>query len=262
MLHTPPQSLSSYKLFLGLLLGSLTALLWFAPGQWLALAVHNLSHEQLQLRQVRGTVWDGSAQWVLAAGTGGREALALPQRMHWRIRPDWDASLHLELQIDCCTSQAVEISLKPDMRGLHLSLNNIHSLWPAQWLSGLGAPWNSMNLQGHLALNSQQLQWHLYGGEWQMSGAATLELRQLSSSLSTLKPLGTYVVQLQGGSTPTLQLHTSDGKLQLQGSGSWQAGHFSFEGQAWAALGYENALNNLLGVLGQRAGDKTILKLG
>ncbi len=262
MTPTSNDTLARHKLFISLLIGSLAALLWFAPGQWLALAVQHLTHEQVQLRQVRGTVWDGSAQWVLAAGAGGREALALPQRVHWRLRPNWDASLQIELQVDCCTSQALLMQLKPDWQGLHITLNNIDSVWPAQWLSGLGAPWNSMNLQGRLALNSQQLQWHTSNGNWRLSGAATLELRHLSSSLSTLKPLGTYVVQLQGGPTPTLQLRTSEGKLQLQGSGSWQAGHFRFQGEAWAMLGYENALNNLLGVLGQRTGDKTILRLG
>ena len=65
-----------------LLCGGLLALLWFAPAQWLAQAVQSLSHQHVQLRQVRGTVWNGSAQWVLASGSGGRDALALPQRVH------------------------------------------------------------------------------------------------------------------------------------------------------------------------------------
>lgn len=259
--HTAP-GLSRKQWLLSLLLGGLVALVWCAPAQWLAQAVHTLSNQRVQLRQARGTVWDGSAQWVLAAGSGSTEALALPQRLHWRIRPHWDASLTIELQADCCTSQTVALQLKPDGQGVQINLHHLEAVLPAHWLSGLGAPWNTMNLQGRLTLTSQQLQWLWSQGQWHMSGAATLALHQLSCGLSTLQPLGSYVVQLQGGTTPSLVLKTSEGKLQLQGQGHWQDGHFSFQGQAWAELGYENALNNLLGVLGQRSGDKTMLRLG
>ena len=245
-----------------LLCGGMLALLWFAPAQWLAQAVQSLSHQHVQLRQVRGTVWNGSAQWVLASGSGGRDALALPQRVHWQLRPLWNAGMSLDLQADCCTSQTLQLQLNVDWQGLNIALTRADSVWPAQWLSGLGAPWNTMDLQGLLALNSRQLQGRWSGGEWQFSGEASLELRELSSSLSTLKPLGTYVLQLQAGAAPVLTLNTRAGRLLLEGKGSWQAGRFSFLGEARAQPGNESALNNLLGVLGQRSGDKTILKLG
>ena len=261
-MHTPPDALTTRRLLWALLCGGLAALLWFAPAQWLAQALENLTRQHVQLRQVRGTVWNGSAQWVLASGSGGREALALPQRVHWQLRPLWNAGISLDLQADCCTAQTVQLQVHADWQGLTLELTRADSLWPAQWLSGLGAPWNSMDLQGQLALNSRGLQGRWSGGEWQLSGQASLELRELSSSLSTLKPLGTYVLQLQAGAAPVLTLNTRDGRLLLEGRGSWQAGRFSFLGEAQAKPGYENALNNLLGVLGQRAGDKTILKLG
>ena len=245
-----------------LLCGGLLALLWFAPAQWLAQAVQSLSYQHVQLRQVRGTVWNGSAQWVLASGNGGREALALPQRVHWQLRPLWNAGLSLDLQADCCTSQTVQLQLHADWQGLKIELTRADSVWPVQWLSGLGAPWNTMDLQGLLALHSRQLQGRWSGSEWQFSGQASLELRELSSSLSSLKPLGTYVLQLQAGAAPVLTLYTRDGRLLLEGQGSWQSGRFRFTGEARALPGHESALNNLLGVLGQRAGDKTILKLG
>ncbi len=261
-MHTTPGAFTISRLLWALLCGGLAALLWFAPAQWLAQAVHHLSRQHVQLRQVRGTVWNGSAQWVLASGSGGLEALALPQRVHWQLRPLWNAGVSLDLLADCCTSQSVQLQLHADWQGLTLALTRADSVWPTQWLSGLGAPLNSMDLQGQLALHSRDMQARWSGGEWQLSGEASLELRELSSSLSTLKPLGTYVLQLQAGTTPVLTLNTREGSLLLQGRGSWQAGRFSFLGEAQAKSGYESALNNLLGVLGQRAGDKTILKLG
>jgi len=261
-MHTATGSPTPRRLLWAWLCGGLVALLWIAPAQWLAQAVQHLSRQHVQLRQVRGTVWNGSAQWVLASGNGGREALALPQRLHWQLRPLWNAGVSLDLQADCCTAPSVHLQLHADWQGLTLALTRADSVWPAQWLSGLGAPWNSMDLQGQLALHSRDMQARWSGGEWQLSGEASLELRELSSSLSTLKPLGTYVLQLQAGTAPVLTLNTREGRLLLEGRGSWQAGRFSFLGEAQAKPGFESALNNLLGVLGQRAGDKTILKLG
>jgi general secretion pathway protein N len=261
-MHKPHGAHTTRRLLWALLCGGVFALLWLAPAQWLAQAVQNLSRQHVQLRQVRGTVWNGSAQWVLTSGSGGREALALPQRVHWQLRPLWNAGVSLDLQADCCTAQTLQLQLHPDWHGLTLELTRADSVWPVQWLSGLGAPWNSMDLQGQLLLNSRGLQARWSGGEWLLSGEASLELRELSSSLSTLKPLGTYVLQLQAGAVPVLTLQTREGRLQLEGRGSWQAGRFSFLGEARCKPGFESALNNLLGVLGQRAGDKTILRLG
>ena len=66
---------------LGVAVGALSALVLWAPAQWLANAVSSLSGERVQLRSPQGTVWRGSAQWVLTSGPGGQDALALPQRL-------------------------------------------------------------------------------------------------------------------------------------------------------------------------------------
>jgi len=50
--------------------------------------------------------------------------------------------------------------------------------------------------------------------------------------------------------------------LQLQGQGEWLGQRLRFNGEAKASAGNEDALFNLLGVLGQRRGSTSILKLG
>ena len=37
-----------------------------------------------------GTIWNGSAQLVLTGGAGSTDAIALPTRVEWRLRPRWD----------------------------------------------------------------------------------------------------------------------------------------------------------------------------
>ena len=246
----------------GLLMGALAGLVWQAPAAWLASAVQSLSHNKLQLRQAQGTVWRGSAQWVLASGAEGADALALPQRLIWRIQPQADASLRVELELPCCAAQALTIWLRPQWGGATLALGNATSDWPLAWLVGLGAPWNTMALEGQARLSTQDLRWQWSAQGGQLLGQAQLQLLSVSSRLSTLRPLGSYALNLQGGTTPQFQLSTLSGQLQLSGKGDLRANGLHFEGMAQAQTGSEVALANLLGVLGQRQGNTTVLRWG
>ncbi len=246
----------------GLLMGALVGLVWQAPAAWLASAVQSLSHHKLQFRQAQGTVWRGSAQWVLASGAEGVDALALPQRLSWRIQPQADASLRVELELPCCAAQALTIWLRPQWGGATLALGNATSDWPLAWLVGLGAPWNTMALEGQARLSTQDLRWQWSAQGGQLLGQAQLQLLSVSSRLSTLRPLGSYALNLQGGATPQFQLSTLSGQLQLSGKGGWRANGLHFEGMAQAQTGSEVALANLLGVLGQRQGNTTVLRWG
>ena len=246
----------------GLLLGALAGLVWQAPAAWLASAVQSLSHDKVQLRQPQGTVWRGSAQWVLASGAEGADAMALPQRLSWRIQPQADASVRVELELPCCAAQALKIWLRPQWTGATLELGNASSDWPLAWLLGLGAPWNTMALEGQARLQTQDLRWQWGAQGGQLQGQAQMQLLSVSSRLSTLRPLGSYALNLQGGPTPQFQLSTLSGQLQLSGKGDWRAKGLHFEGMAQAQTGSEVALASLLGVLGQRQGNTTVLRWG
>lgn len=245
----------------GLVLGTLTALVIFAPAQWLATTIERASAGQVLLTQARGTLWAGSAQWVLTGGVGSQDRMALPGRIHWQLRPHW-TGLHATLHADCCTRTPVALTLTPHWGGAHIAWQDSQSQWPAAVLSGLGTPWNTLQLQGQMLLqtHSATLQWT--AGRVHFGGQIQLDAQAMSSRLSTLQPMGSYRLQLQGGDTPTLQLQTLEGYLLLSGNGQWVGRQLRFSGEAQATPQYEAQLSNLLNIIGRRNGARAIITLG
>lgn len=252
----------------GAALGCVTALVTQAPAHWLANAVAQASHQRVLLTQPVGTVWQGSATWVLSDGQiGAPSAMALPSRMHWQLRPhiDWShfsLGLRAQLNTACCTPQALVVDLTPRWQGVRVHIPAHASQWPAHWLVGLGAPWNTVQPEGQLQFSTPGLTLQRETNQLHLDGQAQLQLQQLSTRLSTLQPLGSYRVQVQGGDTMAVKLDTVEGKLQLQGEGQWVQGRLRFKGEASAQPEFEAALSNLLNILGQRRGNKSIMELG
>lgn len=246
-------------------MGLLFATLAFAPAQWLAQGVQRLSDDRVQLLAPQGTAWRGSAQLVLSAGHGSRVPTALPGRVQWQLGPSWEG-LTLALNTDCCLTQPWRWTLSPSWGGVHVRLSDQPAAQPSRWpsalLVGLGTPWNTLQLQGSLALSSQQLELQWQPSGWHLAGRAQLDAHQMSSSLSTLKPMGSYRLALEGGPEPTLQLTTLEGSLQLSGAGRWGPGGLRFEGEASAAPERAEALANLLNIIGRRDGTRSIIKVG
>ena len=246
-------------------LGTLLACLVWAPARWLAWGVAQASRGQVQWHNPRGTVWQGSAQLTLSGGQGSRDAQTLPGRLHWHISPgllNWRATL----LADCCMDRPIEAQLQAGLSTLHLQLNDHPSRWPSAWLSGLGAPWNTLQAEGQLQLRTESLRLHWAAGRLQMQGLLELQAQNMSSRLSTLKPMGSYRVQIRGTpggtATPELQLSTLQGPLQLQGQGQWVGARLRFTGEARAEAGSETALSNLLNIIGRRQGERSLLSLG
>jgi general secretion pathway protein N len=143
-----------------------------------------------------------------------------------------------------------------------LSVQDGLSTWPAELLSGLGTPWNTLQPQGSLKLSTQALTMEWAQGRLTLSGEAQLQASAMSSSLSTLKPMGSYLITIQGGPTTTLKLQTLSGSLQMSGSGRWVDSRLHFQGEASAAPEHLEALSNLLNILGRREGARSIIQVG
>ncbi len=266
---TPPASHSTRWAWLGVGLGLMGALVTQAPAQWLARTLAQASDHRLLLQDAQGTVWNGSAQWVLNEGPHNTTVAnsQLPTRVTWQLAPGIDVQgLRLVLRAvvasACCTPQPVHLAVSPLWRGVRVQVNDHTSQWPANWLTGLGAPWNTVQPEGLMQLNTQHLVLEQRADASHLEGRAELQLQQFATRLSTLRPLGSYRVRLQGGDTMALTLDTLEGSLQLQGSGQWLNGRVQFNGEASAAPDAQDALSNLLNVLGQRQGNKSILKMG
>lgn len=251
--------------FAGALLGAVLCTLVYAPARWLAQGLAQASDTRVQLLQPQGTVWQGSAQLVLGAGSGSQAPTALPGRVQWQLRPGL-RGLQLALQAPCCLQQDWVWTVTPGFAGVLLALSDQPtsqpSVWPSALLAGLGTPWNTLQLQGALALSTQQLTLQWQSGAWSLAGHAQLDAMGLSSSLSTLKPMGSYRLGLAGGPSPTLDLSTLEGSLHLSGSGRWIGGRLRFEGEASATPERADALGNLLNIIGRREGARSIIKVG
>jgi general secretion pathway protein N len=257
---------------LGALLGALIALPVFAPASWLAATVARGTGDRLLLTEARGPWWRGDAQVLLSGGAGSRDAALLPGRMHWHLV--WEAGPVLRVQQACCIDAPLRLRLRPSWSGLGLELLPASSSasqwlaqWPAAWLTGLGTPWNTLQLGGTLRLASPGFSaLPAGGGRWQLGGATSIELDGLSSRLSTLDPLGSYRLNIRAGATPSepavLELQTLRGSLLLEGQGQFTAQGLRFRGQARAAEGTEAVLNNLLNLIGRRQGPLAVIAIG
>jgi len=246
----------------GSLLGGVLAVAAWAPARWLAGALDGWSGGHLRLVNARGTVWNGSAGVVLAGGVGGADPVSLPGRLAWRLRPAWDG-VQGRLDLPCCAPQGLGVRAQAAAGGgWRLAWQDGQSRWPAAMLGGLGAPWNTLQPEGTLDLRTRGFALHWRGGQLAFEGLATLDAVDISSSLSTLRPMGSYRLALDGGPAASLLLTTTEGSLQLAGSGRWTGRAMRFSGEAAAAPGSEDALSNLLNIIGRREGARSIISLG
>ncbi|KJS68001.1 MAG: hypothetical protein JM57_10920 [Comamonadaceae bacterium BICA1-1] len=256
-----PTALSALAALAGLLLG----LALFAPAQWLAQAASSASAGRISLPNAQGSVWNGRADLLLSAGAGSRDRTALAQGLQWRLRPHWQGGPALAWQISapCCTPQPLAGVLSLGWQRATLQLDAHQSAWPAELLSGLGSPWNSLQLQGQIGLRSEGLRLHLQRGHAQLHGSLVLQAHGLATALSTLRPLGSYQLQIEGAplaassgpEQPTqIDLSTLLGPFQLSGQGQIVGGRLHFRGLAESDEAHLGALSNLLNMLGQRDG--------
>jgi general secretion pathway protein N len=247
----------------GLTVGALVALCVFAPARWLAGGLAQATQQQVQLQQAQGTVWRGSAQLVLGATTD--TAAALPGRVQWDLTPRWHG-LRLQLQAPCCLAQAWAWQLGWGLAGLQLAPTDLDKAsalrLPSALLASLGTPWNTLALQGTLALQPQGFAVRWQDRKLTLQGRLQLDALGMSTRLTPLNPVGSYRLAFEGGQTPRLTLQTLKGALQLQGQGQWMAGRLQFDGDASAAPGSEDALANLLNIIGRRNGARSIIHVG
>ena len=250
----------SWAIFGGTL-GLILAMALLAPASWLAAALDQMTAGRVQIVEPVGTVWTGSGKLLLTGGAGSRDRAALPGRARWKLHPQGFA-LALELSADCCTPQPLKARLIPHWGGVTLQIVDTKSQWPASLLTGLGAPWNTLQARGSLQLITQDLSIKWVQQQPTVTGRAELTAIALSSSLTTLKPMGSYQLSLIGATTNEFKLITLEGGLQLSGNGRWVGPRLNFKGVASAAPGYEAELANLLNIIGRRNGPNSIISLG
>jgi general secretion pathway protein N len=247
-------------LLAGIISIALTMLMFF-PATWLASMVEKQTAGRLTLGDAHGTLWRGSA--FIGGAASGSDPLTplLPGRFSWRLSPmvllgDVDA----ELENDAALSQPVTVT--GNWHQWKVSPGAI--LLPAERLAALGAPLNTIQPSGQMRLSWELLQLTLQNKNIGIVGAMKLEINDIGSRLSPIKPLGSYDLEFDWhGSQAPVTLKTIKGPMLLNGSGIFANGRLQFSGTAEAEAGQEQRLANFLNLLGQRrqVGGKDVIGL-
>ena len=258
---------SRWPLWLSALAGLLWALVAFAPASWLAGAVAAVTQQRVLLADAQGTWRDGSAQFVLSGGSQSRGATLAPGRLYWHIALSgiWHGALGVTLDWPDLAAKPLALSAQANIAGWTVRQRdpaNWQTQFPAAVLQGLGTPWNTLALQGRVGLALQQTRLESSAGRLRLDGRVQVDAADMTSRLSTVSPLGTYRLQVDGdGASAKIALSTLAGPLLLMGTGVWNGRQLQFGGSAQAAPGQEQSLANLLSLLGQRGGDKVRIAL-
>jgi general secretion pathway protein N len=222
----------------------------FLPAAWLSPLVERQTGGRLTLGDAQGTLWRGSAFVGGAAGEGGAVTPLLPGRFNWRLSP---LVLFGDVSMDLANERALAQPVRITGSWSQWQVSAGELLLPAEGLSGLGAPLNTLAPSGTIKLSWNLLDIARQGNAVAVSGRTVLALTDMGSRMSPIKPLGSYEMAMDWrGQQADLALRTVRGALLLSGNGALENGRLRFSGQAAAADGYEDTLGNLLNLLGQR----------
>jgi general secretion pathway protein N len=233
----------------------------FCPAAWMAAIVEKQTGGRLTLGDPQGTLWHGSA--FIGGAPGGNDPVTplLPGRFTWRLSP---AVLVGVVDIDLENPSALEQPVKIAGNWSQWQVSASSILLPAERLSALGAPLNTVQLSGQMRLSWTPLQVARQGDRIDVTGTLDLRMDDIASRLSPVRPLGAYDMKMDWhGQQASLVLKTLKGPMLLSGSGQLNQGRLQFSGKAEAEEGQEERLAVLLNLLGQRRreGNKNIIAL-
>lgn len=256
--------LRALALVLVALASLLATALVMAPAQWLASAVAQATGGRLILAAASGSLWNGQANVVLAAGPeSGTAAMSLPEPLAWTLSPWRLLAGTIELTLSHPSALAEPLRVHADL-SQRLELGATTLRLPAAALAGLGAPFNTIRPGGLLSLSWQRLEF----ADGRMQGDLLGEWQYASSALTRVAPFGHYRLTASGGYPGTrLLLSTVAGPLELTGDGTIDdRGSVRFSGRARVSPGVDAStraqLAGLITLLGRRDGDSAILSLG
>ena len=247
-------------LLAGIVSVALTMLIFF-PATWMMTMVEQQTAGRLTLGDAHGTLWRGSA--FIGGAPSGSDPVTplLPGRFSWHLSPMvLFGSVDAELENSAVLSQPISVT-----GSWHQWLVSPGAIvLPAERLAALGAPLNTVQPSGQMRLSWEPLQITQQNGKTELVGAMNLEINDLGSRLSPIKPLGSYNLKLDWhGAQAAVMLKTVKGPMLLNGSGMFADEHMQFSGTAQAEAGQEQRLANFLNLLGQRRteGDKDVIAL-
>lgn len=236
-------------------------MLVFFPANWLATMVERQTAGRLTLGDAHGTLWRGSA--FIGGAASGSDPLTplLPGRFSWRLSPMVLLGV-VDAELENIAALSRPVGVTGNWHQWDVSPGGI--VLPAERLAALGAPLNTVQPSGQMRLSWEGLQLSQQNGTVAMVGMMHLEMNDIGSRLSPVRPLGNYDLALDWqGTLAEVTLKTIKGPLLLNGAGQFSNGRLRFSGTAEAEAGQEQRLANFLNLLGQRrrVGDKDVIAL-
>lgn len=243
-------------------LAAIVVLATQAPASFADLALSQATQGRVRLAETTGTIWTGRGRVVLAdaADTSAGVTIAgvvIPGAFAWSISawPLLVGVLDARIEHDSMRQPVLLTGRAGELRATPGSLQ-----LPPVALDRLGSPWNTIRPTGALTLSWESVT--LRSGRFE--GRAAIELQQAASALTPVRPLGAYRIEVVGsGAQAQVRMSTLSGPLRLDGSGTWDArSGLRFTAEAVADEPERARLQPLLGLLGRREGDRTIIKIG
>lgn len=235
---------------LAALMAILLSLVISFPAAWLAPLIERKTGGRFTLADAQGTLWSGSAYLGVIANPAMATATVFPGRFEWTLSR-WIVLGEVNARIT--NPQLLEhvLTVIGDWRTWHV--NQLMLRLPASQLAMFGAPLNTLKPSGQMCVLAQALIVRSLPEGIEIHGAMQLQLNEIASVLSPVKPLGNYRVEFEWqGKRAQLTLTTLSGPLQLEGNGALANGRIRFSGQAWALPEQESRLAILLNLLGRR----------
>ncbi|NJM32181.1 MAG: type II secretion system protein N [Limnobacter sp.] len=225
---------------------ALVVFLFNLPAHLVGGKLYTLSGQRVCVFNTSGTVWSGQAQIGLS---NGHECKAVPNPLTWHlVALDSDSWLGIRFDHSALIHPA-QLGLSAE--GVHLNASELQL--PASWLSALGAPFNTIRPEGVLHINWARV--NVLNPDLKIE----IRWRDAQSALASIRPLGDYLLSLNGhaGKQINLKLDTLNGPLNLQGQGVLQPGQrVQFQGYAWPSENSRAALTGLLSQMGQQDGQR------
>lgn len=186
------------------------------PASWMDAALQRASRGSLAMTGTSGSLWrgEGSLQAILPSG----EAVTLAP-VRWQVAAAELVRLQLHLRMESLRdgSPVLDARLSPGettVREAKLEL-------PAALLGVLSPTLREAGFSGQIALQVNEVRFGSDGA----TGRANAFWKDAASSLSRIRPLGSYLVNVNGtGKGLDFNVSTMGGPLALRGTGSWIPG--------------------------------------
>jgi general secretion pathway protein N len=257
---------------LACLVAAVVTVLLTAPASVIDWGLGKATDGRFRLADASGSIWNGRGRLVFvdiltealrderAPTERGPAALAgvvLPGFVSWTVKP-WPLLLGRLEAVASHESMAAPVTIVGTTQRLDVSAGGLRL--PSIAFARLGSPWSAVQPVSSFAASWQAL----VVSRGRLQGKLALELRDVASALTPVRPLGAYRIDVDStGEAAQLRMTTLEGPLRLSGGGNWTArGGVRATIAAEADESERLRLQSLLGLLGRREGTRTIIKIG